>query len=71
MRADGIIEMFRNKEGNRILLDLLNKNDNYVLREKIYSVLVNGESSKFNHDGWAPILGIRSGPVGVEFRNFS
>lgn len=42
--------MYRNREGNKILLDLMDKNENTLLREKIYNLLANhGEPSKFYH----------------------
>lgn len=36
----------------------------------IYSLPV-GENSKFHYDRWGVIFGIRSGPVGIEAKNFS
>lgn len=42
------------------------------MRDKIYNVLANtGEQSKFYHDRWGMQIGIRSGPVGIEFKNFT
>jgi len=58
--------MYRNREGNKILLDLMDKNEISPLREKIYNVISNsGEASKFYHDRWGMQIGIRSGPVGI------
>lgn len=71
LRPDGILEMFRNKEGNKILLDLMDRNEGTLLWEKIYHVLVNAEVSSFYYDRWGPIFGCRSGPAGIEFRSFS
>ena len=63
--------MYRNKEGNKILLDLMDRNENTALREKIYNLVGSYDTSKFHHDRWGMQLGIRSGPVGGEYKNFS
>ncbi len=62
--------MYRNKEGNKILLDLLEKNENTVLWEKIH-VIAQGQLTKFFQDRWGIQGGIRSGPVGIDFNSFS
>ena len=64
--------MFHNKDGNKILLELMEKNENTLLREKIYNILSNrGEISKFYHERWDLQKGIKSGPVGYEFKTFT
>lgn len=64
--------MYRNKDGNKILLDLMDRNENTLLREKIYNVLASiGEASKFYHERWDLQKGIKSGPAGYEFKNFT
>jgi hypothetical protein len=50
----------------------MDKNENTPLRLKIFNLLSNGrEPSKFNHDRWGMQIGIRSGPVGADFKNFT
>jgi hypothetical protein len=50
----------------------MDKNENTSLRLKIYNLLSNGrEQSKYNHERWGLQIGIRSGPVGAEFKNFT
>jgi hypothetical protein len=41
------------------------------VRDKIYNQLLMGEPTKFNHDRWGVIMGIRSGVVGTEYTSFS
>ena len=71
LKSDGILDMFKNREGNKILLDLMDRSENTPLREKIHTVLANGEPSKFYHDRWGIQIGSRSGPVGIEFKSFT
>lgn len=56
--------MYRNREGNKILLDIMDRGGGTGLRDKIWSVVVGGESSRFYHERWGVQMGIRSGPVG-------
>lgn len=41
--------MYRNREGNKILLDIMDRGEGTGLRDKIWSVVVGGESSRFYH----------------------
>jgi hypothetical protein len=63
--------MFRNKDANKTLLEIMEKHEGSALREKIQSQLMMGELTKFNHERWGVALGSRSGIVGTEFTSFS
>lgn len=39
LKIDGVIEMYRNREGNKILLDLLEKYEHTTLRDRILNSL--------------------------------
>lgn len=50
----------------------MDRNETTPLRQKIYNLLAyHGEPSKFYHDRWGMQIGIRSGPVGIQFKNFT
>lgn len=71
LKIDGVLEMYRNREGNKILLDLLEKYEHTTLRDRILNSLPIGESSKFYYERWGVQQGVRSGPVGIEARSFT
>jgi hypothetical protein len=64
-----IHEMFRNKDSNKILLEIVERNEGSALREKIVMSVIN-ELTKFNHDRWGVTLGSRSGMVGTQLTSF-
>jgi hypothetical protein len=41
--------MFRNRDANKILLEIMEKHEGSPLREKINNQLMQGELTKFNH----------------------
>lgn len=49
----------------------MERHDNIPARDKIYNQLLMGEPTKFNHDRWGSVIGIRSGTVGTEHTSFS
>ena len=55
-----IIDLFRCKEGNRILLIIMEKSQDAKLKEKIYNKLILAEGSKFQNEKWTLILGYKS-----------
>ena len=63
--------MYRNREGNKILLDLLDRYEKTSLRDKIINYLPVGECSKFCHERWNRHKGVSSGPVGIDSKSFS
>jgi hypothetical protein len=65
-----ILELFRSKDGNRILLELMEKQEGSELWGRIYSVLVQVEPTKYYHDRWGLCLGCRSGQVGTRLTAF-
>jgi hypothetical protein len=71
LTPESIIELFRNKDGNKILLEIMERHETIPVRDKIYNQLLMGEPTKFNHDRWGVIMGIRSGVVGTEYTSFS
>jgi hypothetical protein len=66
-----VLDMYRNKEGNRVLLALMERHEGSGVREKVYGQLVMAEPSKFQQDRWGVTLGCRSGTVGTEWNSFS
>lgn len=66
-----VYEMFRNRDANKILLEIVEKHEESALREKIQSQLMLNEPTKFNHDRWGVALGSRSGTVGTGWTCFS
>ena len=52
LKPEGITEMFRSREGNKILLDLLENYEHTPLRDKLINSLPLGESSKHFHERW-------------------
>ena len=63
--------MYRNRDGSKILLEIMEKYENTLLREKIYHILIIGEPARFHQERWGIALGSRSGQVGTQFSNFS
>ncbi len=49
----------------------MERHDNTPVRDKIYNQLIMGEPTKFNHDRWSAVIGIRSGTIGTEYESFS
>jgi hypothetical protein len=49
----------------------MEKHEGIPVRDKINNQLMMGETTKFNHDRWGMVLGIRSGTVGTELKSFS
>ena len=65
-----IMEIFRNKDGNKILLEIMEKLDGTELWDRLYGVLIRLEPTRFYHDRWGVCLGSRSGQVGGKFLSF-
>lgn len=70
MNGDNILEMYQNKEGNRVLLTIMEKYENTALREKIHNQLAMAQPTKFLHDRWGVVMGCRSGTVGTDLKSF-
>jgi hypothetical protein len=71
LNANSILDMFRNKEGNKILLTIMERYENCAIREKISSQLMMAEPTKFLHERWGVTLGSRSGMVGTNWSSFT
>ena len=65
-----ILDLYRHKEGNKILLALMEKGQDAGLKSKIYNQLVVVDVSKFQRDKWTLILGCRSSTTAT-FSSFS
>ena len=65
-----IVDIFRNKDGNRILLEIMEKLEGTELWDRLYSVLIKLEPTRFYHDRWGVCLGSRSGQVGTRYLSF-
>lgn len=64
--------MYHNKEGNKILLEIMELNMELGLQDKIGSAIRGEESSKFNNRRWVSITGkSKTGAVGTNYTNFS
>lgn len=53
------------------MLEIMERHDDLSIRDKIYNQLLLGEPTKFNHDRWGVVMGIRSGVVGTEYGSFT
>lgn len=65
-----IVEIFRNKDGNKILLEIMEKLEGTEFWDRLYSTLIKIEPTRFYHDRWGVCLGSRSGQVGTRFTGF-
>ena len=63
-----IVEVFRNKDGNKILLEIMERLEGSAIQQKIAGVLLKVEPTRFYHDRWGVCLGSRSGQVGGSVR---
>lgn len=59
--SNQVVEIFRNKDGNKILLEIMEKLEGSELWDRLYSILVRQEPTRFYHDRWGVCLGSRSG----------
>ena len=55
-----VIEIFRNKDGNKILLEIMEKWEKTKLWDKFYYILIGLEPTRVYHDRWGGALGSRS-----------
>ena len=70
LTLETVESLYGNREGNKVLLEIMERQEDSLLREKIQSQLMNGSASRYNHDRWGMTLGTRSGTVG-EWGSFS
>jgi hypothetical protein len=64
--------MYRNREGNKILLEIMENCPFIPLKDKINVVLENDKQSKYNQYRWAQFRGNRStGETYTYYNNFS
>lgn len=63
--------MYKNKDGNKILLEVMEKYESYEIWNRLYNVLITTEPTRFYHDRWGACLGYRSGNVGGNWNSFS
>lgn len=68
---EAVYTLYRNKDGNKILLTLMEKCEGTPLRERISAQLMMLEPSKFQHDRWALVLGSRSWTTGTQYGSFT
>jgi hypothetical protein len=68
--SNQIVEIFRNKDGNKILLEIMEKLEGTELWDRLYSILIRLEPTRFYHDRWGVCLGSRSGQVGMRASHF-
>ena len=62
--------MFKNKQSNKILLEIVEKHEGSQLKEKVQHQLNLSAPTKFNHERWVIALGLRSGNIG-RWNNFT
>ena len=65
-----ILEIFRNKDGNKILLEMMERLEGLDVWDRLYGVLIQVEPARFYHDRWGVCLGSRSGQVGTRLTGF-
>ena len=64
LSPNAVSQLFANRDGNKVLLEILEKQEDSMLKEKIQSQVATGDLSRYNHDRWGQTLGSRSGTVG-------
>lgn len=64
-----ILGLFRNKEGNKVLLELMSSSEDFAFKKKIISAISNDLPSKFNASKWTGPTGSKTGRV--ERRNYT
>ncbi len=65
-----ILEIFRNKDGNKVLLEIMEKLEGIELWDRLFGILLQVEPTRYYHDRWGVCLGSRSGQVGTRFNAF-
>lgn len=72
IRNSDISSMYKNREGNRILLEIIEKLEYHPIEEKIQEIVFRQEPSRFNSQKWAnSSRRSRTGTVGTNFKSFS
>jgi hypothetical protein len=72
LNSKKIAMMYRNREGNKILIELMENCPCFPLRERILSTLMNEKPTKFNQHRWLQIRGNRStGHIETNYSSFS
>lgn len=70
LNSTQILEIFRNKDGNKILLEIMERLEGTELWDRLYGVLIQVEPTRYYHDRWGVCLGSRSGQVGTRLSVF-
>jgi hypothetical protein len=68
--SNQIVELFRNKDGNKILLEMMERLEGIELWDRFYGIMIRIEPTRFYHDRWGVCLGSRSGQVGTRLLGF-
>ncbi len=64
--------MYHNKEGNRVLLEVMELNCDIGLKDRINETIRNEQASKFNNRRWVTVTGkCKTGAVGTNYNSFS
>jgi hypothetical protein len=67
-----ILSLYRNKEGNKVLLEIMEMCPHTGLKEKINSVVSCDKSSKFNNNKWVKLRANRwTDEIGTSYKNFT
>lgn len=67
-----ILQMYRNHNGNKVLLEIMESCFYTPLKDKISSAISNDKSSKFNNNKWIYLKGGRwTGNVGTSYSSFT
>jgi hypothetical protein len=70
INANQVVEIFRNKDGNKVLLEIMERLEGIELWDRLYSILIRVEPTRFYHDRWGVCLGSRSSQVDTHFNRF-
>ena len=65
-----VIEIFKNKDGNKILLEIMEKLEGTELWDRLNGILIREVPTRFYHDRWGVCLGPRSSQPGSRSPNF-
>ena len=64
--------MFNNKDGNKVLLEIMSLRFDSLIKDKISSLIVYEPASKFNNKKWMEAIGKgKTGSAGTSYNSFS
>ena len=72
LQNKSIIYMYNNKDGNKVLLEIMCLRFDCSIKDKIYSLVIYEQASRFNNKKWMEVTGKgKTGSVGTSYNSFS